>query len=133
MRTIISGPVTPEDLTMAGLFVGIMPSALVSNGAPSPSADIGLPVTCYPVDKALGILGEAARDYTLVQNADALVVAGQNDHLVKIARQYGLLVHQACIRIDTGIRARTPRSVTFAAGAGATACALPARVLPVPS
>lgn len=95
MRTIISGPVQADHLGLADLMADIVATSLVTNGAPIPSIELGLPVVCYPIDPMLGALGEDARDYTLCQNADALIVAGQNDHLVKIARQYGLPVFEA--------------------------------------
>lgn len=92
MRTIISGPVKPEHLEIADLMAGIRPTSLVTNGRPAPDAKLGIPVTCFPVCERLGMLGETARDYTLCQNADALIVVGENPHLVGIARQYGLPV-----------------------------------------
>ncbi len=94
MRTIISGPVNRDHLDMADLMAGILPTSLVTNGAPAPGADLGLPATCFPICQRLGMLGEDARDYTLVQNADALIVVGGNDHLIKIARQYRLPVFE---------------------------------------
>lgn len=94
MRTIISGPVTPEHLTLADLMAGISATSLVTNGAPNPSASLGLPVECHPIDQRLGELGPMARDYTLCLNADALVVVGHNPHLVGIARQYNLPIFE---------------------------------------
>lgn len=91
MRTIISGPATRDTLDSADLISGITPSAIVTNGA---TPDLGLPVTVFKVDPKLGSLGEDARDYTLVQNADALVLVGDNDHLLKLAQEYGLAVYQ---------------------------------------
>ncbi len=94
MRTIISGPVTPAHLELADLMADIAATVLVTNGAPTPSAALGLPTDCYPIDQRLGELGEMARDYTLCLNADALIVVGHNPHLVGIARQYNLPVFE---------------------------------------
>lgn len=94
MRTIISGPVTADHLADAELMAGITPTSFVTNGRQVPDADLGLPVACYPICQRLGMLGEAARDYTLCQNADALVVAGGNEHLVAVAHQYHLPVFE---------------------------------------
>lgn len=94
MRTIISGHVQPDHLPLAELMADIAATSLVTNGAPMPGIELGLPTICYPIDPMMGALGEEARDYTLCLNADALIVVGQNDHLVRIARQYGLLVFE---------------------------------------
>ena len=94
MRTIISGHVQPDHLGLAELMADIVATSLVTNGATIPRVELGLPVVCYPIDPRLGALGEEARDYTLCLNADALVVVGHNDHLVKIARQYRLPVFE---------------------------------------
>lgn len=94
MRTIISGLVNDDDIDSADLIGGIVPTSYVTNGESSPPLTV-LPETVYPIEPRLGILGEAARDYTLCQNADALIVAGNNPHLVRVARQYGLPVFEA--------------------------------------
>lgn len=93
MRTIISGFVNEDDIANADLLAGIVPTSYVTNGRSDPPLSI-LPVATYPVDVKLGHFGEDARDYTLCQNADALIVAGSNDHLVRIAQQYGLPVFE---------------------------------------
>lgn len=91
MRTVISGRVTPDVLDRADLISGIEPTSYVTNGAPVPA---GLPVETHPICKKLGDAGEQARNYTLCQNADALICVGHNPHLVGIATMYGLPVHQ---------------------------------------
>jgi hypothetical protein len=93
MRTILSGPVTADHLSTAELF-GIEPTSFVTNGATAPPADTGLPTDVFPVDVKLATLGGSARDFTLCQNADALICIGGNPHLVNIARQYGLAVFE---------------------------------------
>ena len=93
MRTIISGPVTDQDLDSADLIAGISPTSFVTNGLWEPPFSV-LPVKVHPIEKKLGQFGEDARDYTLCQNADALIVAGDNPHLVRVARTYGLPVFE---------------------------------------
>lgn len=93
MRTIIAGSVTADTLQAAEMFEGIEPTSYVTNGLSTPPAS-DRPTSVHPICKALGAFGKDARDYTLVQNADALVLAGRDDHLVRIARQYGLKVYQ---------------------------------------
>jgi len=90
VRTIISGRVTPDVLDRADFIMGIVPTRFVTNGA----TRTDLPTDVYPIDPKLGEAGEIARDYSLVQQADALIVVGRNPHLVGLARMYGLLVHQ---------------------------------------
>lgn len=94
MRTIISGPVTADTLADAEMFAGIDPTSFVTNGQASAPADCGKATDVFPICQRLGKLGEAARDYTLCQNADACIVVGGNDHLVRIATQYGLPVFE---------------------------------------
>lgn len=100
MRVILSGPVEWEDIEAADMFAGIVPTQLVSNGKePLPDLDLFIelkPPMLFPLDpKIKGLFGELSRDYTLVQNADALIVKGRNKHLVKLAHQYNLLVYEA--------------------------------------
>lgn len=93
MRTIISGPVTDEDLDMAELLGGITPSSFVTNGTWTPPLSVH-PVDVYPLCPKLSILAEDARDYTLCQNADAAIIANDNPHLLRVAEQYGLVVYR---------------------------------------
>lgn len=93
MRTIIDGPVTPEHLSTAELF-GIAPTSFVTNGLSHPPVS-DLRVDVHPVDAKLGTLGLQARNYSLCQNADALICIGRNDHLVQVAGQYGLTIFEA--------------------------------------
>lgn len=95
MRTIIYGPVTADTLADAEMFAGIQPTSFVINDEQAgPPAECGKPTDVFPICKRLGILGAAARDYTLCQNADACIVVGGNDHLVRVAMQYGLPVFE---------------------------------------
>lgn len=91
MRTIIHGRVTPDTLANADLIAGITPTSMVTMGA---KPDLDLPLTVFPPCDKLGEMAVPARDYTLVQNADAAIVVGRNPHLVQVARQYGLPVYQ---------------------------------------
>lgn len=94
MRTIISGPVTADHLADAELLAGITPTSFVTNGLSTPPAS-NLPVDVMPICQLQPDYSrERARNYSLVQAADALVCAGENDHLVSLARNYGLLVHE---------------------------------------
>lgn len=87
MRTIISGPVTHAMITDAPFE----PTSFVTNGRCKPPAL--LPLEVYPIcEKQPVETSEIARDYTLVQNADALILAGENDHLYNLARAYDLQV-----------------------------------------
>jgi len=100
MRVIVSGPVEYEDIQDAELLAGIVTTQLVSNGVehlPDLELFIDLkPALVFPLDpKILGLFGVLSRDYTLVQNADALIVKGKNKHLVKVATQYKLLIYEA--------------------------------------
>lgn len=94
MRTILSGPVQAAGIALADLW-GIVPSSFVTNGL-HPVPKMGLPVTELPLCQKFGDrrAAERARNYTLVQNADALIVAGGNEHLVALAETYGLPVFQ---------------------------------------
>lgn len=93
MRCIISGRVTPDVLDRADFIMGIVPTSYVTNGLSSPPAS-QMTTDVHPIDPQLGEAGEIARDYTLVQQADALIVVGRNPHLVGLAQMYGLPIHQ---------------------------------------
>jgi hypothetical protein len=93
MRTIVNGPVSNSDLEMADLF-GIVPTRFVINDQCIPPS--GLPIDEFPVDRRQGVFGKAARDYTLCQNADALILVERDDHLLGVAKQYGLRVYRCC-------------------------------------
>lgn len=92
MRVIISGPVTEEHLADADLLAGITPTILVTNdlSALPPSS---LPTQCFLLDPMLPGLAEQRINYVMVQNAEALVLVGENDRLLKIAQSYGLLTY----------------------------------------
>lgn len=94
MRVIISGPVTQDHLDDADLLADIAPTSFVTNGLSTPPA-------CSLYTEVLPICpmqpketSRIARDYTLVQNADALVCVGDNPHLVDLALNYGLVVYE---------------------------------------
>ncbi len=95
MRVIISGPVTSDHLADAELMAGIVPTSFVTNGLSHPprgnrlSVEIMEPCMMQPVETR----GQA-RNYSLVQNADALICVGENDHLVSRARNYDLLIYE---------------------------------------
>ena len=94
MRVIISGPVTQDHLDDADLLADITPTSFVTNGLSTPPA-CGLSTEVLPIcpmqPKDTSII---ARDYSLVQNADALVCVGDNPHLVDLARTYDLVVYE---------------------------------------
>lgn len=98
MRTIISGPVTARHLSDADLMAGITPTSFVTNGLfsipdiPSGSRIYTEVFPLCPMQPEES--RERARNYTLVQNADALICVGENDHLVSLARHYGLPVYE---------------------------------------
>ena len=95
MRVIISGPVTQDHLDDADLLADIAPTSFVTNGLSAPPVETGLPTEVYPIcmmqPEATRVI---ARDYTLCQNADALVCVGHNPHLVDLARTYDLVVYE---------------------------------------
>lgn len=94
MRVIISGPVTADHLADAELLAGITPTSFLTNGLSHPPAG-RLPVEVLPICQLQPEDSrERARNYTLVQAADALVCVGENDHLVSLARNYDLLVYE---------------------------------------
>lgn len=91
MRVLICGPVTAEHIETAREFFGITPTAWVHNDLNEPPKMLlNPPSHMIPIDKKLGVLGKNARDYTLVQNADAAIIVGDDEHLANIVRTYGL-------------------------------------------
>ena len=97
MKTIIHGPVTAKDLEDAGLFAGIYPTMLLTNGVHPLHASLRgkLPVETFPpCPKQPVETAELACDYTLAQTGEALVIKGVNPHLVKLVRQYELPVYE---------------------------------------
>ena len=95
MRTIISGPVTQEHLDDADLLADIVPTSFVTNGLSTPPAHTGLTTEVLPICmKQPEHSRVQARDYSLVQNADALICVGENEHLVELARSYDLPVYE---------------------------------------
>ena len=95
MRVIIHGPVTADHLADAELMAGITPTSFVTNGLSHPPRGSRLPVEVMepcmmqPVETRV-----QARNYSMVQNADALICVGENDHLVLRARDYDLLIYE---------------------------------------
>ena len=95
MRVILSGPVTAEHLADAELMAGITPTSLVTNGLSHPPRGNRLPVEVMPICPMQPVETRVrAREYTLVQNADALICADYNPGLVSLARNYDLLVYE---------------------------------------
>lgn len=95
MRTIISGPVTQEHLDDADLLADIVPTSFVTNGLSHPPKNSGLPTEVIPICmKQPEYSRVQARDYSLVQAADALICVGDNPHLVELARSYDLPVYE---------------------------------------
>ena len=95
MRVIISGPVTADHLADAELMAGITPTSFVTNGLSHPPRGSRLPVEVMePCMKQPAETRVRAREYSMVQNADALICVGENVHLVSLARNYDLLVYE---------------------------------------
>ena len=95
MRVILSGPVTAEHLADAELMAGITPTSFVTNGLSHPPRGSRLPVEVMePCMKQPAETRIRAREYSMVQNADALICVGENVHLVSLARHYDLLVYE---------------------------------------
>ena len=95
MRVILHGPVTADHLADAELMAGIVPTSFVTNGLSHPprgnhlSVEIMEPCMKQPAETRV-----RAREYSMVQNADALICVGENVHLVSLARNYDLLVYE---------------------------------------
>ena len=94
MKTIISGRVTQQHLDDADLLVGIVPTSYITNGKSTPPAS-KLFTDVMPICPKLPEAGERQRNHTMCLQADALIVAGPNEHLVKCARMLNLLVYEA--------------------------------------
>ena len=95
MRVILHGPVTADHLADAELMAGIVPTSFVTNGLSHPPRGSRLPVDVYPICPMQPVeTRERARQYTLCQNADALICADHNPGLVSLARNYNLLVYE---------------------------------------
>ena len=95
MRVIISGPVTANHLADAELLAGITPTSYVTNGLTDPPRGNRLPVETHPVCPMQPVETRVrARNFTLAQNADALICADYNPGLVSLARDYDLLVYE---------------------------------------
>lgn len=95
MRVILHGPVTSDHLADAELMAGITPTIFVTNGLSEPPRGSRLPVEVMEICMLQPVETRVrAREYTLVQNADALICADHNPGLVLLARRYDLLVYE---------------------------------------
>ncbi|WP_315127184.1 hypothetical protein [Comamonas antarctica] len=95
MKTILYGRVTEEHLASASLFAGIEPTEFITNGRIKPPAGRDLPTTVIPPEPLVpGEPGELQNDWRLVLHADALVLVGENEHLLDCARKYDLPIYQ---------------------------------------
>ena len=95
MLVLLSGPVTADHLADAELMVGITPTSFVTNGLSEPPRGNRLPVEVMPICMMQPVETRVqARNYSMVQNADALICVGENVHLVSLARNYDLLVYE---------------------------------------
>lgn len=95
MQVILYGHVTADHLADAELMAGITPTGFVTNGLSHPPRGSRLPVEIYPICPMQPVeTRERARNFTLAQNADALICVGENAHLVSLARNYDLLVYE---------------------------------------
>lgn len=115
MRTIIAGSrgITDRNLVddaiqAAALFEGIVPTLVVSGAAPGVdtigeqwAAEHGVPVKQYPANwKMVGPVAGMQRNYTMAQNADALIAVwdGRSPgtrHMIALAHKYKLQVYVA--------------------------------------
>ena len=93
MKTIISGPVTTQDIADADLMAGIVPTRYITNGKSTPPAS-NLTTEVMPICPMLPDAGEHQRNYTMCPQADALIVSGGNEHLVQCAKRYNLPVYE---------------------------------------
>ena len=95
MRVILSGPVTANHLADAELMVGITSTSFVTNGLSHPPRGSTLPVNVMALCmKQPAETRVRAREYSMVQAADALICADYNPGLVSLARDYDLLVYE---------------------------------------
>jgi hypothetical protein len=95
MRVILHGPVTADHLADAELMAGITPTSFVTNGLSHPPRGSRLPVEVMPICmKQPAETRIRAREYSMVQAADALICADYNPGLVLLARNYDLLVYE---------------------------------------
>lgn len=95
MKTVLSGRVTAADIADAELIADITPTSfLVHDRQPAPPAELGLTTEVFPICKMRDEDGAIlARHYTLANAGEALICVGRNDHLVSLARRYGLKVY----------------------------------------
>ena len=93
MKTIISGPVTQSHIDDADLMAGITPTSYITNGLSTPPVS-KLVTTVMPICPMLPDAGERQRNYTMCLHADALIVAGPNEHLVQCAKRNNLPVYE---------------------------------------
>lgn len=117
MRTIIAGSRSITDykavadaLESAMLFEGIQPTQVVSGAAGGVdrlgeqwAATNGVPVRQFVPDWKQGPTAGYGRNYTMAQNADALVAVWDGRsrgtrHMIDLARKYGLKVHVQEVR-----------------------------------
>lgn len=94
MKTILSGRVSTADINDAAFMAGIDPTSFLTNGLSHPPAASKLPHVVHPIDKMLPEGGEARINYVMCQHADALICAGGNEHLLRVARQYKLVIYE---------------------------------------
>lgn len=95
MRVILHGPVTADHLADAELMAGITPTSFVTNGLSHPPRGSNLPVeVMVPCMKQPAETRIRAREYSMVQAADALICADYNPGLVSLARDHDLLVYE---------------------------------------
>lgn len=93
MRTILSGPVTREVMARAWIQQDIEPSLIICNGHSPLPADLDeqdIFVQVIESDPAWTDMKHSirARDYAMCQQADALILVGDNDHLLDVARRF---------------------------------------------
>lgn len=96
MKVVLSGPVKQRHLDDAELMAGIVPTSFVTNGMwPVPPTKLPVEVN-PPCDKQPEETRELARNYSLCNyGTEAVICVGRNDHLINLARTYGLIIYES--------------------------------------
>lgn len=94
MRTIIYGRVTEEHLADAELFAGITPTAYITNGKHTPPASELPTEVIRQCPMVPGEPGEKQNHWRMAQAAEALILVGKNEHLVRVAEMNDLHIYE---------------------------------------
>ena len=94
MKTILHGQVTEQHLADAALFAGIEPTSFITNGGGTPPFG-PLAVNVMVPDPMVGEVAVLQSHVRMVLEADALICVGVNEHLVRVAEAFDLLLYEA--------------------------------------